>query len=177
MEQASLPVVPGKANHRLRSFALCDSVSWVLSLNNSDYYHYLVWIAESFNTNVLQHFHQKIMITSITYLTSNDYYIHYLQRNRKTRKPRTEAENWDPVITSTNEFHQVTPFSLFHCASNAPQTRRTRALRLILAHRNKTEMPYQVMRDIARNVSPNAPMPPFPHAMSLQTRVWIQTGG
>ena len=50
----------------------------------ADYSHYYVWIAEPFNTNVLQHFHQKIMITSITYTIANDYYIHHLQRNRKT---------------------------------------------------------------------------------------------
>jgi hypothetical protein len=65
----------------------------VLCLNNSDYFHYLVWIAESFNTNVLQHFHQKIMTTSITYTIANDYYMHYLLEDRKTCKLRTEAEN------------------------------------------------------------------------------------
>jgi hypothetical protein len=67
--------------------------SCVLSLNNSDHSHYLVWIAKPFNTNGLQHFHQKIMITYITYTIANHYYMHYLQRNRKTCKLRTEAEN------------------------------------------------------------------------------------
>jgi hypothetical protein len=33
------------------------------------------------------------MITYITYTIANDYYINYLQRNRKTCKLRTEAEN------------------------------------------------------------------------------------
>ena len=50
----------------------------------ADYSHYYVWIAKPFNTNVLQHFHQKILVTSITYTTANDYYMHYLQRSRKT---------------------------------------------------------------------------------------------
>ena len=60
---------------RWRRFSLiCNSVScvlspvsWVLSLNKSDYSHYYVWIAKPFNTNVLQHFHQRIMTTHITY--------------------------------------------------------------------------------------------------------------
>jgi hypothetical protein len=65
----------------------------VLCLLNSDYCHYLAWIAKPFNNNALQHFHQEKMITSITYSLANDYYIHYLQRNRKIRKLRTEAEN------------------------------------------------------------------------------------
>ncbi len=51
------------------------------------------------------------------------------------------------MITSSNEFHQVMPFSLFHCASTVPQTSRTRALRVILTHSNKTEMAYQVMHN------------------------------
>jgi hypothetical protein len=150
VEQASLPVVPGKANHPLRSFVFAIQClkSCVLSLNNSDYSHYLVCMAESFKTNVLQHFHQKIMITSITYPIANHYYMHYLQRNRKTCKPRTEAENGNPVITSSNEFQQVMAFSLFHCVSNAPQTRKRRALSVILTYRNKIQMAYQVMRRI-----------------------------
>ena len=52
--------------------------SCVLCPNKSDYSHYLVWIAKPFNTNVLQHSHQKIMITFITYTIANDYYICYL---------------------------------------------------------------------------------------------------
>jgi PhoPQ-activated pathogenicity-related protein len=119
--------------------------SWLLCLENSDYSYYLVCMAEPFNNDVLQHFHQKIMITSITYSIANHYYIHYLRGNRKTRKPRTEAENWDPMITSTSQFHQVTPFSPSHCASTAPQTRRRQALSVTLTHRNKIEMAYQVM--------------------------------
>ncbi len=47
------------------------------------------------------------MTTYITYLTANDYYMPTYWRNRKTCKLRTEAENWDPVTTSTNEFQQV----------------------------------------------------------------------
>ncbi len=62
------------------------------------YFHYLVWIAEPFNTNVLQHFHQKIMITSITYSIENDYYIRYLAIGTQNlgslltqgRKPKTK---------------------------------------------------------------------------------------
>ncbi len=67
--------------------------SCVLYLSKSDYSHYLVWIAEAFNTNVLQHFHQKIMTTYITYTIANDYYMPTYRRNRKTCKLRTEAEN------------------------------------------------------------------------------------
>jgi hypothetical protein len=96
-------------------------------------------------------FIKKIVTTSITYMTANDYYMPTYWRDRKTRKPRTEAENWDPMITSTNEFRQVMPFSLFHCASTAPQTQRRQALNAKLTQRNKTEMPYQVMRNIAEN--------------------------
>ena len=81
--------------------------SWVLSLNNSDYSHYLVWIAKPFNTNVLQHFHQEKMITSITYSTANDYYIHYLQRNRKTCRLRPDNRKPRSGDYLTNEFHQV----------------------------------------------------------------------
>jgi hypothetical protein len=120
--------------------------------------HYLVWIAGSFNTNGLQHFHQKIMTTYITYTTPNDYYMPTYRRNRKTCKLRTEAENWDPVITSTNEFQQVMPFSLFHRASTAPQTQKRQALRVTLTHRNKPETAYQVMRDIAGSLSPHSPI-------------------
>jgi hypothetical protein len=115
---------------------------------------YLVWIAKPFTTNVLQHFHQKIMTTYITYLTANDYYMPTYCRDRKTCKPTTEAANWDPMITSTNEFQQVMPFPLFHCASNAPQTKKRRALSVILTHRNKTEMAYQVMRENRRQWIP-----------------------
>jgi hypothetical protein len=106
--------------------------------------------------------------------------MHYLQRNREpignssktlktidcilkteNRKLKTEI----PMITSTNEFHQVMPFSLFHCASNVPQTKRRQALRVILTHCSKIEMAYQVMKDIARNYPPirQCPNAPFPH--------------
>jgi hypothetical protein len=85
------------------------------------------------------------MTTYITYLIANDYYMPTYWRERKTCKLRTEAENWNPMITSTNEFQQVTPFSLFHCASTAPQTKRRRELSVKLTHRNKIEMAYQVM--------------------------------
>jgi len=104
------------------SFAIQCLESCVLSLvsNKSDYSHYLVQIAKPFNTNVLQHFHQKIMITSITYSLANNYYMHYLQRNRKTCKLRTGNRKLKQMITSTSQFHQVTPFSLFYCPSIAP---------------------------------------------------------
>jgi len=124
----------------------------------SDYSHYLVWIAEPFNTNVLQHFHQKIMITSITYTIANDYYIHYLRRNRKTCKLRTDNRKLKSYDYLTNEFQQVTPFSLFHCASTVPQTKRTWALSVKLTHRNKTEMAYQVMREITENRCTHTPI-------------------
>ena len=78
--------------------------SCVLGLVNSDYSHYLVWIAKPFNTNVLQHFHQEKMITSITYSTANDYYTHYLQRNRKTCKLRTDNRKRRSGDYLTNEF-------------------------------------------------------------------------
>jgi hypothetical protein len=55
------------------------------------------------------------------------------------------------MTTSTNEFHQVMPFSLFHCASDVPQTKTKQALSVTLTHSNKTEMAYQVMREIAEN--------------------------
>jgi hypothetical protein len=55
----------------------------------ADYFHYLAWSAEPFNINVLQHFHQKIMITSITYTIAIHYYMHYLAKKSRTRrKPR-----------------------------------------------------------------------------------------
>jgi len=44
------------------------------------------------------------MTTYITYSIANDYYMPTYWRDRKTCKLRTEAENWDPVTTSTNEF-------------------------------------------------------------------------
>ncbi len=91
--------------------------SCVLSLNNSDYSHYLVWTAKPFNTNVLQHFHQKIMITSITYSIENDYYIRYLAIGTqnlgspktqgwklKTENRKLKTESYDYL---TNEFRQV----------------------------------------------------------------------
>ncbi len=63
----------------------------------ADYSHYYAWIAESLNTKVLQHFHQKIMTTYITSSTANDYYMPTYRRNRKpcklktdSRKPRTD---------------------------------------------------------------------------------------
>ena len=67
-------------------------MSCVLCLvsNKSDYSHYYVWIAEPFNTNVLQHFHQKIMITYITYTIANHYYMRYLA---------IEAENLQSLKT------------------------------------------------------------------------------
>ena len=67
-------------------------VSWVLRLSKSDYSHYLVWTAKPFNKNVLQHFHQEIMTTSITYSIANDYYMHYLSQKSKN----LETENWKP---------------------------------------------------------------------------------
>ena len=74
-------------------------VSCVLSLINSDYFHYLAWIAESFNTNVLQHFHQKKMITSITYTLQIHYHIHYLaQKSRTIENP----ENCDYILKTEN---------------------------------------------------------------------------
>ncbi len=78
-----------------RRSCVLSLVSCVLSLvsNKSDYSHYLVWIAETLNTNVLQHFHQEIMITYITYTVANDYYMPTYWRDRKTCKLRTEAED------------------------------------------------------------------------------------
>ncbi len=135
-------------------------------------------VAKPFNTNVLQHFHQEIMTTSITYSIANHYYMHYLQRNQKPiEDPSKTLKTVDfilkteiPMTTSSSQFQQVIPFSLSHCASNAPKTKERQALRVILTHSNNTEMPYQVMRDIARNVSPNAPTPhlPIPHRPTLR---------
>ncbi len=133
----------------------------------ADYSHYLVWTVKLFNNNVLQHFHQKIMITSITYSIANHYYKHYLAKNREpvenpeniSCRPKTEI----PMITSTSQIEQVIPFSLFHCASNAPQTKKRQAFNVILTHRNKIEMPYQVMRDIARNGYPHILISPSPY--------------
>jgi len=135
------------------SFAIQHLESSVLRLEScmSDYSHYLVWIAEPFNTNVLQHFHQQIMITFITYSIANHYYMHYLQRNRKTCKLRTDNRKLESYDYLTSKFHQVAPFSLFHCPSTARQTKRRRALSVILTHRNKTEMAYQVMTKITEN--------------------------
>jgi hypothetical protein len=76
--------------------------------------------------------------------------MHYLAGKSKTRKLTTDNRKLDPMITSTNEFQQVTPFSLFHCASNAPQTKKRQALSVKLATRNKAEKAYQVMRENCR---------------------------
>ena len=73
--------------------------SCVLCLIKSDYFHYLVWIAEPFNTNVLQHFHQKIMITSITYTLPIHYYMHYLAQKSKTIE---NPENCDYIPKTDN---------------------------------------------------------------------------
>ena len=101
------------------------------------------------------------MTTYITYSIANDYYMHYLQRNRKpfgtpsrTLKtvdfiPKTgnrKLKTGIPMTTSSSQIQQVVPFSLPHCASNAPQTRKRRASKVILTHSNKTEMANQVMR-------------------------------
>ena len=51
-----------------------------------------IWIAESPNPNVLWHFHQKIVITCITYTIATHYYMHYLSKKPKTRKRR--AKRW-----------------------------------------------------------------------------------
>jgi hypothetical protein len=153
----------------------------------ADCSHYLVWIAKPFNTNVLQHFHQEIMTTYITYSIANDYYMHYLQRNQepiedpwktlktvdfilKTENRKLKTENL--MTTSSSQIQQVMPFSLFHYASNAPQTKKRQAFSVILTHSNKTEMPYQVMRDIpgmdipiySFPHPPNTPMPQCPNA-------------
>ena len=129
--------------------------SCVLSLvsSKSDYFHYLVWIAKSFNTNVLQHFHQEIMTTSITYSIANHYYMHYLQGNRQPIENLSKTlktvdcilKTKIPMTTSSSQIGQVMPFSLFYYASNAPQTKKRRALSVTLTHSNKTEMAYQVM--------------------------------
>ena len=103
------------------------------------------------------------MITSITYSIANDYYMHYLQRNRKTCKLRTGNRKLKQMITLTSQFHQVTPFSLFHCASTVPQTKIRRALSIILTHSSKTEIAYQVMRKIAENRCNHIPIPLYPY--------------
>ena len=132
-------------------FSVLSLASCVLSLNKFDYSHYLVWIDEPFNTNVLQPFYQKIMITYITYTILIHYYIHYLTEKSETRKLRAGNRKLESRYYLSSQFHQVTPFSLFHRPSNVPQTRRRRALSVILTQRNKTEKAYQVMRDIAEN--------------------------
>jgi hypothetical protein len=104
------------------------------------------------------------MITYITYTIENHYYMHYLAEKSKTCKLRAENRKLNQMITLTNEFQQVIPFSLFHCASTAPQTKRRRALSDELTHRNKTEMAYQVMRKIAWNGCPYIPISLFPYS-------------
>ena len=94
------------------------------------------------------------MITYITYTIANDYYMHYLQRNRKTCKLRTGNRKRKSYDYLTRQFHQVAPFSLFHSASTAPQTKRRRASSVMLTQRNKTEMAYQVMRKNRREWVP-----------------------
>jgi hypothetical protein len=134
----------GDCSHRFILIVIRQSLLWLLHLTM---YGLLNPLTQMFYSTFIK----KIVITSITYTIANDYYMHTYWRDRKTRKLRTEAEKWDPMITSTNEFRQVMPFSLFHCASNAPQTKKIQALSVTLTHRNKTEMPYQVMRNIAEN--------------------------
>jgi hypothetical protein len=89
-------------------------------------------MAEPFNTNVLQHFHQRIMITYITYTIAIYYYMRYLAiETENLGNPENcelKTENRKPYDYLTNQFQQVTPFSLLHRASTAPQTKRKQAL-------------------------------------------------
>ena len=151
----------------IKGLYLCK-LGWIsiqVDSDKADYSHYLVWIAESFNTNVLQHFRQRIMTTSITYSTANDYYMHYLQRNRKTCKLRTDNRKLRSHDYLTNEFQQVIPSSLFHGAPTAPQTKKRRAFSVILTYRSKSETAYQVMTESADNRCSHPPIPhsPMPH--------------
>jgi len=120
-----------------------------------------VWIAESLNpthvSTALWYFYGKNCDYLITYTITIYHYVDYLSRRSKIRKMKTENRKPRSLNYLTSQFHQVTPFSLFHCASNVRQTKRRRALNVRLTHRNKTEMAYQVMREIARM---DAPMDP-----------------
>jgi len=98
------------------------------------------------------------MTTYITYSIANDYYMHYLTEKSKIRKLKTDNEKLGSRYYLTSQFQQVTPFSLFHCASTAPQTKRRRALSVRLTHCDKTEMTYQVMRNITRNECTHRPI-------------------
>ena len=81
------------AGQNYHTLLITRQIGWISEIRDTTYEahysHYLLWIAKPFNTNVLQHFHQKIMITSITYSIENDYYIHYLSQKSKN----LETEN------------------------------------------------------------------------------------
>jgi hypothetical protein len=120
------------------------------------------------------------MTTSITYSIANHYYMHYLQRNRQLiGNPSKTLKTVDFILktenlltTSSSQIQQVIPFSLFHCVSNAPQTKKRQALSLQLTYRNKIETTYQVMIDIARNVYPYPPIPQCSNAPSPYRRIF-----
>ena len=109
------------------------------------------------------------MITYITYSIANDYYMHYLAEKSKTRKLKTDNEKLESRYYLTSQFQQVTPFSPFHCASTVRQTKRRRALNVRLTHSNRTEMAYQVMRDIAENGCTYTPIDQYYAWFSLDT--------
>jgi hypothetical protein len=89
-------------------------------------------MAKLFNTNALHHFHQEIMITYITYSIANYYYMRYLTEKSKIPKLRTGNRKLRSGDYLSSQFHQVMQFSLFHRASNAPQTKKRQAFSVIL---------------------------------------------
>jgi hypothetical protein len=103
----------------------------------------------------------------ITYLIAICCYVDYLSRRSKIRKLKTESRKLDPLTTSSSEFHQATPFSLFHCASNVPQNKKRQALSVKLTQRNKTETANQVMRGITENRCPHSTK-----RLCIRIRLW-----
>jgi hypothetical protein len=140
----------GDCSHRF--IPVITRHSSLITLTTSPDY---VWIAETLIPTHVSLFHAILSLQNydylITYLIAICCYVDYLSRRSKIRKLKTESRKLDPLTTSSSEFHQVTPFSLFHCASNVPQNKKRQALSVKLTQRNKTEMAYQVMTDIAEN--------------------------
>ena len=97
-------------SHRFILIITCHP-SLVTLITSPDY----VWIAESLNLthdlDVLWYFHQKNMITSITYTIANCYYMHYLAieteslESLKTKGQKLKTEIL--MTTLTSQFHQV----------------------------------------------------------------------
>jgi len=97
------PVIPAKAGIQTKQSTISNNVyqtpyrsGWIsevpvfhISLVSSPYY---VWLAESFNPDVLWDFRQKIMVICSTYTVLIHYYMYYLPK--KSRIQELRAKRW-----------------------------------------------------------------------------------